>query len=380
MKFALNDDQLALQSATRDFFNAKSTSDNVRAAMVSENGYDHDLYTALCNELGLASLIVPENLGGFGASDVELAVVLDQAGYYLASTPLRTHIAAQMAIDECTLDDVRTEHLSRLVSGEEIATIIFADEIARDFSDQLTQDMESGGVVLSATFEQVLFGNAARHLYFFIGSNESADLVYVDLQQDGVSRSVVPSLDQTIPLARIALTGVYARVISTENTKKNYPLARSRAVIAATNEMVGATQAALDMSVAYAKDRIQFGRPIGSFQAIKHKCADMLLETESSRSIALYGAWLASQDAGFESEDLEDDLAHIASMAKYYVSKAFSHVTGENIQIHGGIGFTFEHDAQLYFKRAAFMNVHLGDPHEHAAHLGADLNRKLATS
>lgn len=366
MKFALNDEQIALQSATHDFLQSRATSEAVRAAMVSERGYDHELYLSMCNDLGLAPLIVPEDLGGFGASDVELAVVLEQIGYYLASTPLRTHIAAQMAIDECTVDDVRSDHLSRLASGEEIATIVFADEVARDFSDQLTQDMESGGVVLSATFEQVLFGNNARHLYFFVGDDTAADLVYVDLQQDGVSRTVVPSFDQTIPLARIALTGVYARVISTDATKMQYSRARSRAIIALSNEMVGSMQAALDMSVAYAKDRVQFGRPIGSFQAIKHKCADMLLETESSRSISLYGAWLASQDSDFSSEDLEDDLDHIAAMAKYYASKAFSHVAGENIQIHGGIGFTFEHDAQLYFKRAAFTNVHMGSPSDHA--------------
>ncbi len=373
MKFALNDEQAALQDATRDFLTSRCTSDGVRNAMVSERGYDLDLYHALCGELGLASLIIAEDLGGFGASDVELAVVAEQMGYFLASTPLRTHIGAQIAVMECAIAYKRSEHLAQLVSGEEIATIIYADEVARDFGTELAVDMESGGVVLSATFEQVLFALDAKHLYFFVGVGDSADLVYVDLQQDGVVRSVVPSLDQTIPLTKIVLTGVFAQVISDDETKTRYGRARSRSIIAATNEMVGSTQAVLDMSVAYAKDRFQFGRAIGSFQSIKHKCADMLLESESARSIALFGAWLASQPAGFTSDDLEDDLDHIASMAKYYCSHALSHAAGENIQIHGGIGFTFEHDAQLYFKRAAFMNAHLGLPREHAVMLSEDL-------
>ena len=144
--------------------------------------------------------------------------------------------------------------------------------------------------------------------------------------------------------------------------------------------MVGSTQAILDMSVSYAKDRFQFGRAIGSFQAIKHKCADMLLETESARSIALYGAWLASQDVSFTSDEVEDDLTHIAAMSKYYCSRALSHCAGENIPIHGGVGFTMEHDAQLYFKRAAYMNAYLGLPSQHASEISDVLLERIAGS
>lgn len=377
MKFALNDEQHALNDAVHDFVTKNVSSDSVRTAMVSEFGYDEDLYASMCAELGLTSLIIPDEYGGFGASDVELAVVMNQIGYVLAPTPLRTHISAQIAVLECATEQNKSDHLGRSVSGEESATVLYADEVARDFGHELPRDNGAGAVVLSGEFSRVPYGLSAQHLYFFIGENASAQLVHIDLTSDGVSRSMVPSLDQTIPLATVSLTGALGRVISDEGTSSNYARARARAIIAASNEIVGSTQATLDMSVAYAKDRVQFGRPIGSFQAIKHKCAEMLLETESSRSIALYGAWLASQDGDLESRDLESNLDHIASMSKYYCSKAFSHAAGENIQIHGGIGFTFEHDAQLYFKRAAFMNAYLGLPHEHARNIASELRRRI---
>jgi alkylation response protein AidB-like acyl-CoA dehydrogenase len=375
VKFALNDEQIALQDAIKDFVAKRVTTDSVRAAMVTPSGSDNALFAELCSEMGLASLIVDEALGGYGASDVEAAVVVEQLGYALAPTPLRTHMSAQMAIEECAAESFRDEHLARSISGEELATVVFVDDVHRDFSDSLPKDTGSGGVVLTASFSQVPHGMSVRHLYFFIG--QEPQLVHIDLQQDGVVITSVASIDQTIPLARVELTGAYARVISDSESQKNYSRAESRAIIALCNEMVGSTQAVLDMAVQYAKDRVQFGRPIGSFQAIKHKCADMLLETQSARSIALYGAWLASQGRDFSSDELEDDLAHVASMAKYYCNKAFSHGSGENIQIHGGIGFTMEHDAQLYFKRAAFVNAYLGLPHEHSGRIANDLRVRV---
>ncbi len=375
MKFALNDEQLSLQDAVKDFLSKRSTSDAIRQAIVSDNGYDQALYSALCTELGLASLVVPEKYGGYGASDVEISVAQEQLGYFLSPTPFRAHIFSQIALMECATDEAKAQHLPELVSGDQLATVIFADEVNRDGLDSLPRDTGSGGVVLSTTLSQVPFGLDADKLYFF--ATENNDFVYVDLNQDGVNRTIVPSIDQTIPLAKIDLTGVYAQILSDGDSSKNYLRALARTTVALSNEIVGSSQAVLDMAVQYAKDRKQFGRPIGSFQAIKHKCADMLLETQSARSIALYGAWLASQDAGFAGDDLQDDLSHVASMAKYYCSKAFSHAAGENIQIHGGIGFTMEHDAQLYFKRSAFMNAYLGLPHKHAQQLAEDLRQSV---
>lgn len=376
MKFALNDEQLALSDATKDFFRTRSTSDVVRAAIVSPTGYDKALFADMCTDLGLASLVIPESFGGLGAGDVELAVVMEQHGYYLAPTPLRVHVSAAMAVDECVSDAYKQEHLSRLASGEELSCTNFSTESGSNIKVQRNEN----AAIVNGTFTRVPFGNDIRHFYFVAEVDGTKSLLYLDCTGPSITKKMIASIDQTQPLGEIICSAAPATVVSEKGVDVTQPFerARSRAIIAACNEMVGSTQAVLDMSVAYAKDRVQFGRPIGSFQAIKHKCADMLLETESSRSISLYGAWLASQPKGFISDELEDDLNHIAAMAKYYVSHALSHGAGENIQIHGGIGFTMEHDAQLYFKRAAFMNAHLGLPTSHATKIAHDLRVRIS--
>jgi alkylation response protein AidB-like acyl-CoA dehydrogenase len=374
MRFALNDEQQALSEATRDFFSSRVTSDSIRSAITSVDGFDVSLWNDMCSNLGLAGLIVSENFGGFGASDVELAVVMEHHGYTLAPSPLRVHAGAIMAVQECANENVRAEHLNRLVSGESIG---FADFYGESGTDIRVSPNESS-VIVNGTFERVPFGMHVSYLYALVELKSETHVICVDCTGPSIDKIVVPSIDQTQPIANIVCSATPAEIISITDPRKSFARATSRAVIAACNEMVGSTQAALDMSVAYAKDRIQFGRPIGSFQAIKHKCAEMLLETESARSISLYGSWLASQSVNFTNDELEDDLDHVASMAKYYTAKALNHAAGENIQIHGGIGFTMEHDAQLYFKRAAFMNAHLGLPSFHSNKLVNDLRARTA--
>jgi alkylation response protein AidB-like acyl-CoA dehydrogenase len=165
-------------------------------------------------------------------------------------------------------------------------------------------------------------------------------------------------MDQTRKQARLELAGVPGRLIGTDGTGWDV-LAKTLdlAAIALASEQVGGAQKVLEMSVEYAKVRVQFGRPIGSFQAIKHKCADMLLEVESAKSAAYYGSWVAAEGS--------DELPVVASLAKAYCSDAYFHATAENIQIHGGIGFTWEHPAHLYFKRAKSSELFLGDPTYH---------------
>lgn len=366
MRFGLNDEQVALQDATRDFLSSKVTSDLIRSAIVTEHGFDKDLFSSICNDLGLVSLVISENSGGFGATDVELAVALEQHGYFLAPTPLRTQVSTAIVLSECAPD---SKYIQELVGGEQLATTIFTD-------DDFTVNFDTKHDSIDGRFARVLFGASIKHLFFPLQMDNKCKLMHLDLEADGVSQFVTPSIDQTQPLGSIECENVSVDIIA-DDISIPFERAKSRAIIAACNEMVGSTQRVIDMSVAYAKDRNQFSRPIGSFQAIKHKCAEMLLETESARSISYFGAWLASQDEGYESDALETDLSHTSSMAKYYVSNAFSHCAGENIQIHGGIGFTMEHDAQLFFKRAAFMKAHLGLPHEHSAQIAAALIERV---
>ena len=183
-------------------------------------------------------------------------------------------------------------------------------------------------------------------------------LFAVEGSAPGLVRTPLATMDQTRKQARLEFSSTPARLIGQEGAAG--PVVQHTldlAAVALAAEQVGGAQRCLDMAVDYAKTRIQFGRPIGSFQAIKHKCADMLLEVESAKSAAYYGGWAAAEDS--------DELPVVASLAKSYCSEAYFHAASENIQIHGGIGFTWEHDAHLYFKRAKSSELLLGDPSYH---------------
>jgi alkylation response protein AidB-like acyl-CoA dehydrogenase len=192
------------------------------------------------------------------------------------------------------------------------------------------------------------------------GSSGTDGLTFFSIaaDADGLHRTALSTMDQTRKQAKLEFAGVRANALG-EPGAGWAALSKTldQAAVGLANEMVGGGQFVLEMSVQYAKDRVQFGRPIGSFQAIKHKCADMLLEVESAKSAAYYAAWAAAED--------NDELPVVASLAKAYCSDAYFHAAAENIQIHGGIGFTWEHDAHLYFKRAKSSEILLGDATYH---------------
>ena len=204
----------------------------------------------------------------------------------------------------------------------------------------------------------MLHGHVASTILVVARTEDGLSLFAVDGEASGLARTPLATLDQTRKLARLEFGSVPGRLIGMPGSAGPV-LDRTLdvAAIALAAEQLGGAQRALDMAVGYAKIRRQFGRPIGSFQAIKHKCADMLLEVESARSAAYYAGWAAAEDS--------DELPVVASLAKSYCSEAYFHAAAENIQIHGGIGFTWEHDAHLYFKRAKSSEVLLGDPSYH---------------
>jgi len=183
-------------------------------------------------------------------------------------------------------------------------------------------------------------------------------LFAVQGESPGLTRTSLPTMDQTRKQARLEFSDVAATLVGADGgAEAGLSKTLDLAAVALAAEQVGGAQRVLDASVEYAKTRIQFGRPIGSFQAIKHKCADMLLEVESAKSAAYYAAWAAAEDS--------DELPVVASLSKSYCSEAYFHSASENIQIHGGIGFTWEHPAHLYFKRAKSSELLLGDPAYH---------------
>jgi alkylation response protein AidB-like acyl-CoA dehydrogenase len=257
-------------------------------------------------------------------------------------------------------DAAKKAYLPGIASGETIATLALTEDNGRWDADGVTATATKAGdgYTIDGHKMFVLDGHTANLIVVAAKTGDSISLFTVAGDAEGLTRTPLATMDQTRKQARLEFSGTPAKLLGTEG--EGWPvLSRvlDLAAVALAAEQVGGAQKCLEMSVDYAKVRVQFGRPIGSFQAIKHKCADMLLEVESAKSAAYYAGWAAAE--------LNDELPTVASLAKAYCSDAYFHAAAENIQIHGGIGFTWEHDAHLYFKRAKSSQLLLGDPTYH---------------
>ncbi|MEM1334320.1 MAG: acyl-CoA dehydrogenase family protein, partial [Actinomycetota bacterium] len=303
--------------------------------------------------------------GGSGFSYVELGIVLEEMGRALLCAPFfSTVVLAANTLIHSGDDTAKKEYLPGIASGETIATVAYVEPTGK--WDEAGIAMEASGsssdVTLSGTKSFVLDGHTANLIIVAAKSGAGTSLYAVQGDAPGLTRTALSTMDQTRKQAKLEFDNVPAKLIGEEG--KGWDVLSSVLDLVAVGlaaEQVGGAQFVLDMAVEYAKVRVQFGRPIGSFQAIKHKCADMLLEVESAKSAAYYGLWCAAE--------MNDELASTASLAKAYCSEAYFHAAGENIQIHGGIGFTWEHPAHLYFKRAKSSELLFGDPTYHREQL-----------
>jgi alkylation response protein AidB-like acyl-CoA dehydrogenase len=361
VNFAFSEEQEELRRTVRSFLEDKSSSPEVRRLMETTEGYDPAVWSQMANQLGLQGLAIPEEFGGSGFSYVELVVVLEEMGRALLCAPYFSTVAlAANTILHSGDDAAKKELLPGIASGETIATLAFTEDNGRWDADGITMTASKAGdgYTLDGHKMFVIDGHNANLVLVAAKTGEGISLFSVDGDASGLTRTPLTTMDQTRKQARLEFAGVPAKLIGTEG-KGWDTLSRvlDLAAVALAAEQVGGAQKCLDMSVEYAKVRVQFGRPIGSFQAIKHKCADMLLEVESAKSAAYYAGWAAAE--------LNDELPVVASLAKAYCSDAYFHAAAENIQIHGGIGFTWEHDAHLYFKRAKSSELLLGDPTYH---------------
>jgi alkylation response protein AidB-like acyl-CoA dehydrogenase len=318
MDFRLNSDQQALQSAARDFLRKEVPSTVVRTAFEGPDGDAPELYKKMA-ELGWLGITVPEDKGGLGMSSIEQAVVCEQLGYVNAPGPYFT------------------------VACAAIPLLVALD------ADELLEPMLDGSLRASVVHERTMVRDAQIADGFIVLTGDRA--IWHD--RADVEVTPVPSVDGTRRFASISVSGT-GRDLGPANAIEPVQEAATAALCA---EMVGGMQWALDTTVQYVKDREAFGRPIGVFQAVQHKCADMLVHTETSRSAAYYAAYALANDL--------PDAKFAVSVAKAYCSDAAHAVTGECIQLHGGIGFTWEHDAHLYFKRATTNRVMLGDAAYH---------------
>ncbi|HEX3791832.1 MAG TPA: acyl-CoA dehydrogenase family protein [Pseudonocardiaceae bacterium] len=365
MQFAESDEQRDLRASVRRFLTEKSSLAAVRELMDTPSGYDQAVWKQASDQLGLAALAIPEEYGGAGFSVVEQAIVLEEMGRTLYCGPyLASAVLAATALLGSADEPAKHDYLPAIAAGELIATLAFTgDSGAWDGTDaSLSAHQDGDQWRLSGHRAFVLDGHHAGLILAIAHDSAGPALFAVTGDATGLTVRSSPTLDQTRRLARLEFTDVPARRINTNGTAADLLSdTLDRAALALAAQQLGGAQAALDMTVGYAKVREQFGRPIGVFQAIKHRCADLLLEIESTRSAVLYGAWAAAESS--------DELPTLAPLVRAYASETFSHAAAENIQLHGGIGFTWEHDAHLYFKRASFDQLFLGDPAYHRERL-----------
>jgi alkylation response protein AidB-like acyl-CoA dehydrogenase len=361
VNFAFSEEQEELRRSVRRFLDDKSPISEVRRLMETTEGYDPAVWAQMGSQLGLQGLAIPEEYGGSGFTYVELIVVLEEMGRSLLCASYFSTVAlAANAILTSGDDAAKKELLPGIASGDAIATLAFTEDNGRwDEGGITTTATRAGdGWTLDGHKMFVLDGHVANLLVVAARTPAGLSLFAVDENAPGLTRTPLATMDQTRKQARLELSGTPARLIGADGgASAGLSKTLDLAAVALAAEQVGGAQQCLDMSVEYAKQRVQFGRPIGSFQAIKHKCADMLLEVESAKSAAYYAGWAAAEAS--------DELPVVASLAKAYCSDAYFHAAAENIQIHGGIGFTWEHDAHLYFKRAKSSELLLGDPTYH---------------
>ncbi|MEA2227639.1 MAG: hypothetical protein QOF04_1269 [Solirubrobacteraceae bacterium] len=344
MRFELTDDQQAIQRTAREFLASRYPPEEIRRlAFDDERGFTDEQWTAVA-ELGWPALVVGEDDGGLGLGVVELAVLQEELGYALAPTPLLSTVAAALVISAAGDEGRRAEWLPALAEGERRGTVAPLPP---------SGGMEMDGDAISVTLEAV--PDAAGADLLVVPTGHEA-LAVVDLHGDGVRVDPAEALDPTRRLSTIALDGAPSAPLAAPH---GAALARARDVIAVAiaAESVGVAQRTMEMAVAHARDRRQFGQPIGVFQAVSHACAQMLLEVEGARSAVLYAAWAL--------DEAPDEAPLAAAMAKSYASDAGRRVPEAALQVLGGIGFTWEHDLHLWLKRGRANAASWGDARSH---------------
>ena len=364
MSFLPGEDAEELRHVLRRFLEKYSDEGDVRRLMESDTGVDAEVWGRLATELGLPGLVIPQHLGGAGASLVELGVVFEEMGRALYCGPfLATAGLAVAALGDFSTDPAAEHLLGAIASGQTTAALAWSG--AHIAHSQLSAD-QSTGWRIDGTAEVVIDGATADAVLVAARSEAGPTLFVVEGGATGLRRSPLPAMDQTRKLASLEFCGVEARPIGTVGAAGT-ALSRTEqvATLLLAAEQLGGASKVLETSVEYARTRVQFGRAIGSFQAIKHRCADMLIDVEAARSVVYHGLWTAVHDV--------DRLTIAASLARAVVSGAYLRIAQHNIQIHGGIGFTWEHSAHLYLKRAKSSQLLLGLPAAHRARLAAAL-------
>lgn len=356
MYFDLTDEQQAIKSTAHDFLASRFKSERIREIAAGEDGFDAAGWGEMA-ELGWTGLAVPEEWGGQGLGIVELAVLFEEMGYALAPSPLFSNTIAGLALTLCGSDDQRERYLRPLAEGTLRGTPALWDagSTATPGAFKMEAKADGDGVVLDG--EKILVLDAAGADFFLVSTSDGHRHL-VDRDTEGVGIAAEESIDTTRRFSTVNFDGVRVAAADTlPAAGAEYEQVFDRLCVALAAESTGVAQRTMEMAVEYAKDRQQFGRPIGAYQAVSHRCAQMLLETENARSLVYGAAWAADAEP--------ESLPAAASMAKAYASDAGWRVPNASIQVHGGIGFTWEHDLHFFLKRGRSNAAIFGDAKWH---------------
>jgi alkylation response protein AidB-like acyl-CoA dehydrogenase len=366
IQFVFTDEQEQFRTTIRRFLNDRSPTSEVRRMMATTEGYDPAVWRQLSADLALPGIHVPEQYGGAGFGMVELCIVTEEFGRALLCAPyFSTAVLAAGAIMNAGSEAQKSSLLPDIARGARLAALAVT-ELEGNWDPACITAVatpDADGYRLDGVKSYVVDGHVADLLIVAARSPGTAGrdglaLFTLGANDGGVERRLLESMDPTRKIARIDFRGARANLLgSLDNGAEPILRTLDQAAIALANEMVGGAQAMLDSAISYAKLRVQFGRTIGSFQAIKHKLADMLLEVELAKSAAYYAAPAAAAD--------DPEWPALASLAKAAASETYLHTAAECIQIHGGIGFTWDNDTHLWFKRAKSSEVFLGQPSYH---------------
>jgi len=366
MNFDFSDDQKMLKEQVKRFLEDKSSLDKVRKILEGDADYDEALWKGLC-ELGVAGAAIPEEYGGLGLSALELCVVAEELGRAVAPVPFSSSIyLAAEAIRMFGSEEQKHAWLPKLASGELIGTLAAAEGIQAPTPRNLKVTYKNGK--LSGEKLPVADGNIAGLAIVLCDVDGSAGLALVDLSAENVTRESVATIDPTRGHARINFNDTPAELLGDPSEGwSNYCRVESGAAVLFGFEQVGGAEAAMNMAKDYALDRYAFGRQIGSYQAIKHKIADMYVKLELARSNCYYGAMVLSEDA--------HDLELAAATSRVAATEAYRFAAQESIQVHGGIGFTWEANPQFHYRRSKLLALALGSAARWKERLVAELER-----
>jgi alkylation response protein AidB-like acyl-CoA dehydrogenase len=363
MGYLASAEQDELAAGVRRFLGDQLPLSKVRSLTAAGDGFDAALWSALAGQLDLLGLAVPAEFGGSGGGYRDQALVAEEIGWALCPLPYLSTVALAVPLLLTASDEARARWLPRLLAGSLRATVAVSDagSVEDDWpiATATQTRVENGRVTLHGVKTFVLDGAGADVLFVLAQSSAGPELFAVESAGDGVIRRPLVTLDPSRPMAEVTLDGCAAQPLGVDRTALGW--VHDIALLILAMEQVGAARRCLSMSTEYARTRTQFGRKIGSFQAIKHRCADMFVAIESARVAALHAAWAADVAPA--------ELPVAASAAKALASEALLFCAKQNIQIHGGIGVTAEHDAHLYYRRAQSSNLIFGRPTAHRRRL-----------